>query len=71
MLDGVFEPPNEPTAKRIAERSVRDDGRAFEEARGAHALRAIDDLRRQRERAGRDVLAQGADRAEGDDGAHA
>lgn len=69
--DGALEPLNEPTAERIAERGVRDDGHAFEEARRTYALGAIDDLRRQRERARRDVLAQRADGAECEEDAHA
>lgn len=69
--DGALEPPYEPPTERIAESGVRDNGRALEEARGAHALRAIDDLRWKRERARRDILAQGADGAESEEGAHA
>lgn len=69
--DRALEPPHEPTAERIAKSGVRDDGRVFKETRGAHALRAIDDLRRQRERARRNILAQGADGAESEEGAHA
>lgn len=49
---------------------MSDDGRAFEEARGAHALGAVDDLRRQCERAWWDILAEGADGAECKEGAH-
>ena len=66
--DGALEPLHQPAAERIAKSGVRDDGRALEEARGAHALGAIDDLRRQRERAWRDVLAEGADGAECEEG---
>jgi hypothetical protein len=69
--DGTFEPLYESTAEGIAESCVRDDGRVFKEARGAHALCAIDYLRRQRERAWRDILAQGADGAESEEGAYA
>ncbi len=71
MSDGALEPPHEPTAERIAKSCVSDDGRAFEETRGAHALGAVDDLRRQCERAWRDILAEGADGAECEEGAHA
>ena len=71
VSDGAFEPLYEPTAERIAESGMRYDGRAFEEARGAHALRAIYDLRWQRKRARRDILAQGANGAKSEEGAHA
>jgi hypothetical protein len=69
--DMALEPPHEPTAERIAKGGVRNDGRVFKKARGADTFRAIDDLRRQRERARRNILAQGADGAESEEGAHA
>jgi len=49
---------------------MSDDGCAFEETRGAYALGAVNDLRRQCERAWRDILAEGADGAECKEGAH-
>ena len=70
MSDGTLEPLYQPAAEWIAKSSVSDDGRAFEETRGAYALGAVDDLRRQHERAWRDILAEGADGAECKEGAH-
>jgi hypothetical protein len=71
VRDGALEPLYEPTTERIAKSGVRDDGGVFEVARGAHALRVVDDLRRQCERAWRHILAQGADGAESEEGAYA
>ena len=66
-----LQPLHQPSRERIPKRRVRNDARALEEARGPHPLRAVDDLRGQREVARGDLLAQRADRAEGDDGAYA
>ncbi len=70
MSDGALEPLYEPAAEWIAKSGVGDDGRAFEETRGAYALGAVDDLRRQCERTWRNILAEGADGAECKEGAH-
>lgn len=70
MSDGAFEPLYQPAAEWIAKSGVSDDGRALEETRGAYALGAVNDLRRQCERAWGDILAEGADGAECKDGAH-
>ncbi len=61
----------QPPAKRIPKRRMRDHARALEEARGPHALRAIDDLVREDKVAWLDFLAEGADGGEGDDGTDA
>ncbi len=53
-----LEPRAELGAERVAERGVRDDARALEEGRRAHALRAVDRLAREREVARRDLFAQ-------------
>lgn len=66
-LHALLQEAHELVRKRVAELRVRDDGEAVEEARGAHALRAVDDLRREDEVARPDLLAQGADCREGDD----
>ncbi len=71
MSDGALKPFYEPTAEWITESGVSDDGRAFKETRGAYALGAVDDLRRQCEHAWLDILAEGAYGAECEEGAHA
>ena len=49
---------------------MRDDA-PVEEARWAHSLGAVDDLRREHDVPGADLLAEGADGAEREDRAHA
>lgn len=66
-LHPLLQEAHELVRKGVAELRVRDDGEAVEEARGAHALRAVDDLRREHEVARADFLAQGPDCREGDD----
>lgn len=66
-----LEPADEARREGVAERGVRDDARALEEARGAHALGAVDDLRREHKVARGDGLAQRADRGEREHRAHA
>ena len=66
-----LEPRAELRAERVAERGVRDDARALEEGRRAHALRAVERLVGQREVARGDLLAQRADGGEREHRAHA
>ena len=66
-----LEPRDELAGEGVAERGMRDDGRALEEARGAHALGAVDDLVGEDEVARGELLAEGADGGEGEDGADA
>ena len=53
VSDGVLQPLYEPMAKRIAKSDMHYDGGDFEEANGAYALRAVDDMRWQRNVRGR------------------
>ena len=71
LAHGLLEPLDERVAERVTEPRVRDDGGAIEEARGANTLRAVDDLRREHEVAGLDLLAEGPYRGEREDRAHA
>ena len=63
-VDAALEPAHEAQRERLPERGVRDDAGALEEARGAHALGAVDDLRRKDEVAGRELLLERADGGE-------
>ena len=56
--------------ERVRETDVANDA-ALEEGEGAHALGPVDDLVRDDKVHRLDLLAQGADGGEGDDGAHA
>jgi hypothetical protein len=62
---------HKPAAERVTKRCVCHDARTLEEASRAHSLRAIDDLRWQRERSWWDVLTQRPDRAKGEDRTYA
>lgn len=66
-----LEPLDQSDAKRVPERSVRNDTGALEERSGAHALRAIYDLSGEDEVPRADLLAEGTDGGEGEDGADA
>lgn len=71
VRDALLEPVDEAIAERVAEGCMGDDGGAFEEASGAHALGAVYDLHREDEVTRGNLLAQRADGGEGEDGAHA
>ena len=62
---------HQPPRERVPKRRMRNNACALEEADGPHTLRAVDDLRGQREVARGGLLAQRADCAGGDDGGYA
>jgi hypothetical protein len=70
--DPLLEPRHECKGEGLTEGSVGDDGGGrIEEGGGADTLGAVNDLGREGERARGDVLAEGADCGESEDGADA
>lgn len=68
LLDQGGDQSHELLVERVAEHGMRDDARALEEGGWPDALGAVDDLVGDDEVPGTDLLAKGADGAEGDDG---